>query len=83
MAVDGRQARVRCLLRRARMQTLVRRGVYFERFAHELLKGSGLEEHHRRIVTTKIDRSPVIAPERQIHGPEVPASIMRDWVPVR
>jgi hypothetical protein len=39
--------------RRAWMHSLVRRGVYFERFAHELLKDSGLQAHHRRIVTTK------------------------------
>ena len=51
--------------------------------SHKLLKGSGLEEHHRRIVTTKIDRSPVIAPQLRIHDPEVRASIMRVWVPVR
>src|SRR5579862_495429 len=64
-------------------KTLVRWGVHFENFIHELLDCCSLQKHHRRIVATKIDRPPVGALRLQIHGPKVPISVMRDWEAVR
>src|SRR5438105_1822449 len=56
-------------------EALVRRCVHLEYFTYKLLDCRSLQEHHRRIVATKIDRSPVSAHRLQIYGPEVSTSV--------
>src|SRR5579864_280882 len=64
-------------------ETLVRWDVHFENFAHELLDTQCLQEHHRRIMATEVDWSPVCSARLHVHNPAIAASVVCDREAVR